>query len=775
MRRFICSFLLLLCAAAVSGQTGKSTLSGYVREKGSGELLPGVTVFFPELQASAISNNYGFYSITVPAGTYRVIFSFVGYQSFDERTDLSANRQLDVELDGVIELDEVVIVTDRVRRATESAQMSTINIPISQLRNIPSLLGEKDVLKALQLLPGVQSGQEGSTGLYVRGGGPDQNLIILDDAPVYNANHLFGFFSIFNSAALKSVELTKGGFPARFGGRLSSVVEMTMKDGNKEKFGGEFSLGLLSANLSLEGPIVKNKCSFLVSARRTYLDFIIKPFMEDDVDAGYYFYDLNAKVNYDFGRKNKLYLSGYFGRDKFYINDTDTDYKSNGGLYWQNATGTLRWNHLFNDQWFANTSLIYSNYSLHVTEHDRYEGDEFSLDYSSGIRDFSLKYDMEFHPSPFYTLRTGFLGMQHLFTPSAMVRFNTQQPETNYNSRKQHTSYESGVYAENIFNFRSRAQVNAGLRFSHFYADGQHYCYLEPRISANYKIAAHTSIKAAYAEMSQYIHLLSSTGIGLPTDLWVPSTNEVRPQRSRQVSAGIAHELSKTAILISLESYYKQMKSIIGYLPGASFVIIDDPMSSRNFSWEDNITAGQGKSYGVELLLQKQKGRFNGWIGYTLSWTRLQFDDINFGEWFWARYDRRHDISLVGIYELSRGITLSGTWVYGTGNAITMPQGAFVLDPSKPFPNANATDSYIDYGDYNGLRMRDYHRLDLGIQFHKHRKNYTRTWEIGIYNVYNRKNPFYYETKQDDQSGVTKLYQYSIFPMVPSISFQIKF
>jgi hypothetical protein len=777
-------FAFLMLAGNNLFSQNKFTISGYVREQGSRELLPGVNVYLAAQKVGTTTNNYGFYSITLPEGSYEVQYSYVGYQPVLKKVSLSGNDMIDVELDPSITLKEVVVSAERLERITESNQMSMITLPVGQVKNIPALLGEKDVFKALQLMPGVQKGSEGSSGLYVRGGGPDQNLIILDDAPVYNAYHLFGFFSIFNGDALKSIELTKGGFPARYGGRLSSVVEMTMKDGNKEKFSGEAGIGIIASRFVFEGPVIKNKASFLVSARRTYVDALIRPFMPQEEKVGYYFYDLNAKLNYDFGPKNKLYVSGYFGRDKFHFTNNYSGNNDKGGLFWQNKTATVRWNHLYNNRVFSNTSFIFSEYDLNIYAKEKSEYNNYELNYKSGIRDFALKYDMEYHQSPLYTLRTGIQSTHHYFLPSAIVEIDGNTAY-NFNSKTSYNSLESGLYIENHFNISGKVQINAGLRLGHFIAESKHYFSPEPRLSVNYMVKDGLSAKIAYAEMNQYIHLLSNTGVGLPTDLWVPSTDRVSPQNSKQVSAGVAKEFFEQGYQLTLEGYYKKSNNILGYKPGASFLLIDDPSEAQNFTWQDNVTAGKGESYGIEVLFHKKAGKTSGWIGYTLSWTQLQFDEINFGKKFWARYDRRHDISVVAIHELNEKITLSGTWVYGTGNAITLPLGTYPATIHDPFDSGNPFNypwyyynEISDYGAVNEFRMKAYHRLDLAIQLHKKLSGYERTWEFGLYNAYSRKNPFFYYITNEyptSDTQISKLKQASIFPIIPSVTYNIKF
>ncbi len=779
--KFVISLALFLGCIFAGFCQSRYTVSGYVREAGSRELLIGVNVYLPGAATGTTTNTYGFYSITLPAAdSVTVAFSYVGYAPQRRTVSLRKNVELNVDLAAGEVLQEVVVHGSR-EKISETPQMSTLDVPIKQIKTIPALLGEKDVLKVLQLMPGVQKGSEGSSGLYVRGGGPDQNLIILDDAVVYNAYHLFGFFSLFNGDALKSVELTKGGFPARYGGRLSSVLDMNMKEGNKEKLHGEGGIGLISSRLTLEGPLQKGKSSFILSGRRTYIDALVRPFIPEG-DGGYYFYDLTAKVNHDFGRKDKLYLSGYFGQDRFFVREKYDGNRSKLGFNWGNATGTLRWNHLFNQKLFTNTSLVFSNYRFQIyqDEKDR-DGTEYALDYHSGIRDIGIKQDWDFFPSPRHALKFGFSSTYHRFTPSAVVLKDSQ---VNQFSRevKAIDVAESGVYAEDTWRPLDRLRLNAGFRLSHYATRGRQYLRPEPRLAASYSLGGDLSAKASYAQMNQYVHLLSNTGIGLPTDLWVPTTARVAPQQSRQVAAGLAKDFVDQGLQLTLEGYYKKMDNIIGYREGASFLLLEDgPESAGKVNWEDNVTAGQGWSYGAELLLQKKAGRFSGWVGYTLSWTQLQFDELNFGKKYYARYDRRHDLSLVGIYEISPRITLSGTWVYGTGNALTMPLSQYQATQHQAGPQGRFYygSTVNDYGEKNSFRMAAYHRMDLGIQFHKKMKRHERTWEFSLYNAYSRQNPFFYYIDSEYNSTTNEnkaiLKQISLFPIIPSFSYNFKF
>ncbi len=770
--------LCVLSFASVLGQS-KFTVSGYITETGSKENLPGVTVYIPKLKTGTSSNNYGFYSITLPKDSLDIIFSYVGFKAKKISVNLDKDISFNIEL-GAQELAEVVVTAEQSKKVSQETQMSTIDIPIEQIKQIPAFLGEKDVLKVIQLMPGVQKGSEGSTGIYVRGGGPDQNLIILDEAPVYNANHLFGFFSVFNGDALKSVELIKGGFPARYGGRLSSVIDLQMKDGNKEKIHGEAGIGIISSRLTLEGPIIKNKCSFLVSARRTYIDALIYPFLPKDNKGGYYFYDLNAKFNYVISDKDRVYLSGYFGRDKFYFRSKYYDSETKAGLDWGNATGTLRWNHLFHSRLFSNLSLIFTNYQLGINETEKYKTDYFSLKYISDIRDLGAKYNFDFMPSPNHYIKFGIASTWHHFVPQALV-VKSSNPNDDFKSKSRPIdTYEGGIYVEDDWRVTEKLKMNIGFRLSAFSSRGDNFFNPEPRASVRYLLGNNFSIKSSYAVMNQYLHLLSNTGIGLPTDLWVPATNKVKPQQSQQIALGLAKDLTDQNLTITLEGYYKWMKNVLNYKEGSSFLDVNDNSNVEGQSdWQDKVVSGTGLSYGAEVLIQRKVGRFTGWIGYTLSWTWLQFDSLNFGVRYPARYDRRHDISVVGIYKLNDHITISSTWVYGTGNAITLPLSSYAVEQHSPVLGSGLGYTYPssvnDYGKKNSFRMAPYHRMDIGIQFHKKLKRCIRTFEFSVYNVYSRQNPFFYYTEYNYNFRRSRLMQVSLFPIIPSVSWSYKF
>ena len=775
--------VLLLLLPLVSFTQKPHTISGYIKEKGSGELLIGVNIYIKGTQTGTVSNAFGFYSLTLPDKKIELTYSYIGFQPIIKKIDLVEDTTINIYLKTSIELEGVEIVADKSERISDNIQMSMVTIPIKQVKEIPALLGERDVFKVLQLMPGVRSGSEGSSGLYVRGGGPDQNLIILDDAPVYNAYHLFGFFSVFNGDALKSVELYKGGFPSRYGGRLSSVLDIRMIEGNNEKFGGEGSIGLISSRLMLEGPIVKKKGSFIVSARRTYVDVLAKPliaFYGDGESVGYYFYDLNAKMNYEINDKNRIFLSSYFGRDKLYTGYEEDDYSENFKLYWQNFTSTFRWNHQFNNKLFANTSLIYSRYKFDVgIEFEENQGNNFNMDYFSGIEDYGIKYDMHYIPNPNHYIRVGATATKHHFTPSAVVVKGSSIPVDLESNAKKINAIESAIYVEDEIKL-GRSKINAGLRFTNFYVNKKAYFSLEPRILYSYMINENFSFKASYSFMNQYIHLLSTTGISLPIDLWVPSTDIVGPKASHQIAMGFAHDFSDPHFSVSLEGYYKTMKNIIAYRDGANFLNTGSFDQNEDFNYEDAVTVGDGKSYGAELLVQRKFGKLTGWVGYTLSWTKYQFDDINFGKEYYARHDRRHDISIVGIYKPSNKITVSATWVYGSGDAITLQRANYKGVTHNAFENYTYYQTVYDFGDKNDFRMAPYHRLDFGIQFHKELKwGGKRTIEVSVYNAYSRANPFFYylgsEYDSATQKSKTVLKQVSLFPIIPSISYYLKF
>lgn len=686
-------------------------------------------------------------------------------------------------------LKDIVIEGERSDPIQEITAMGAINVPLREIKNLPALLGEVDIFKIIQLLPGVQSGVEGASGLYVRGGSPDQNLILLDGVPVYNASHLFGFFSVFNDGAINNVELTKGGFPARYGGRLSSVIDITMKEGSMKEFKGEGSIGLIASKLTVEGPIKKDKTSFLLSGRRTYLDLIARPIIRNQTggqdDVGYFFYDINAKINHIFNDKNRLYLSYYGGNDVFY-SSFNSSWESNGGrsqsqeeagLGWGNNIAAIRWNHIINKRLFANFTGTFTRY--HFNLFSDYEDvftpnqgtpvrDVFTARYLSGIRDFAFKADFDYIPNPDHYIRWGGMIIDHRFTPGVFVSRENQRPEIREGA-KPYDSQEFSVYIEDDFSIGSRLKFNTGLHFSGFLADEESYTSIQPRLSLRYLLDPNSSIKFSYVQMAQFVHLLTNAGLGLPTDLWVPATDRFGPQESWQLAAGYFKKIGY-GLEFSAEAYYKTMEGVVEYKDGASFL-------NTTEDWQNKVTSGEGRSYGLEFFLQKKSGKTTGWIGYTLSKTERRFDDINFGEWFPFRYDRRHDISLTAVHKWTDRIDISGTWVFGSGNFITVPTQRY--QHSMTVINDGFTrfgGLFVDYFDSrNNFQMRHYHRMDLGVNFHKDKRWGTRTWNVSVYNVYSRLNPFFMDISYNWQSQRNQLRQFSLFPVIPSVSYRFTF
>ena len=767
----------------------KYTVSGYIIDESTGEKLIGANVYETNLKTGTTSNLYGFYSFTLPStDSLTLLVRYIGYKTKVVKVNLLKDTQLNFKLSPSIDLKTVEIIGERTEKIEERSQMSVIEIPVAQIKSIPALLGEVDVLKSLQLLPGVQSGGEGTSGLYVRGGGPDQNLILLDGAPVYNAAHLFGFFSVFNADAIKNVQLTKGGFPARYGGRLSSVVEINLKDGNTKKFSGEGSIGIVASRLTLEGPIIKDRTSFIVSGRRTYIDILARPFIKaasNGSTAGYYFYDLNAKINHKVNDNNHVFLSFYSGDDRFYARYKET-YTNNGSisthsdqykLGWGNSTSTLRWNHILNPKLFSNLSLMYSKFNFYTDIQNEYSetsqgvtySNSFALKYLTGIEDFSGKIDFDFLPNPDHFIKFGAGNIYHTFNTGA-IQYKSSSTgsaalDTTIGTENTYAN-EVSAYIEDDYRITTRLKANAGVHYSGFLVQKNYYHSFQPRFSGRYLLTEELALKASYASMMQYIHLLSNAGIGLPTDLWVPSTEKIKPQSSMQVAAGAARTVryNEQNYELSIEGYYKYMNNIIDYVGGANFF-------DQSQNWENQVEAGKGWSYGSEFFVQKKSGNATGWIGYTLSWTERQFPTINFGEKFPYKYDRRHDLSFVLNYKISDHIDISGTWVYGTGNAITLPIARYYAFSDNGF---NWYNEIQHYGSRNDFRMRSYHRMDLGVNFRKETRWGERTINLSVYNAYNRKNPFFYMLGHD-QRGNRQMKQYSLFPIIPSISYNFKF
>jgi outer membrane receptor for ferrienterochelin and colicin len=795
MKIFTCCLFLLFWLPVVSfAQQPKYTVSGYISDEETGERLIGASIFDANSKLGTTTNAYGFYSLTLPQDSFTLVASYIGLASQYFKFYPQKDTALNIALMSAENMPTVeVVAEDMVQRIEERNLMSNISIPIEQIKAMPAFLGEVDVLKIIQLLPGVQSG-EGSSGLYVRGGSPDQTLILLDGVPVYNAYHLFGFFSVFNADAIKSVQLTKGGYPARFGGRLAAILEINMKEGNMRRLQGEGSIGLISSKLTLSAPIIKDKASFMISARRTYIDILARPFIslaqrgqDGQAMPGYYFYDLNAKINYIINPKNRLFLSFYAGDDKFSIRYTEK-YNGNGSnelfelnskIQWGNVTTALRWNHQFSGKLFSNSTLTYSRYNFNIStsfldessQNNQTERNYFEAKYTSGIDDICAKIDFDFIPNTSHFIRFGGGATFHSFKPGA----TNLSSETNGNNvslslgDSKTQAFEYALYAEDDINISDNFGANIGFHASAFQVDTAFYYSVQPRTSLRYTFSpARIAVKASFSTMTQYIHLLTNEGIGLPTDLWVPSTAKVRPEQSWQAALGFAKTFGK-GFEVSIEGYYRNMRNLLSYKPGASFLDTD-----TNITWEDKIeTNGKGSSYGAEFFVQKQKGKLTGWISYTLAWNWRQFEDtdINFGKPYPFKYDRRHNIAIAAMYKFNQRVSFSAAWVYGTGNAVTLPTERY-LSPN----NYGGTPNEVQgISSKNAFRMPAYHRLDCSIDIRKQLKKWAYTWSFGVYNLYNRQNPFFIFASRDFQTNQQQFQQVSLFPIIPSIRWDFEF
>lgn len=789
--------LLLLALSTSSILWAQHTVSGTVIDKTTGETLIGATVLDKLSGKGTVTNSYGFFTLTLKSDSANIRISYIGYQTQHHALKLGQSQKLNVALEASTELQEVVITAER-PTDYKASQMSAIEVPVEQLQAVPVLFGESDILKALQLLPGVQSGSEGQSGMYVRGGGPDENLFLIDGVPVYNVNHAGGFFSAFNSDAVKNVTLYKGSFPAHFGGRLSSVMDLTTNNGNDKEYHGGISIGLISAKLNVEGPIIKERTTFSFSARRTYGDVLLQPIlrmvaaMEYDndtkINAGYYFYDLNAKVTHKFNDRSRLYASYYMGDDGIYARtryryyDGESEYM-NLGYSWGNIVGSLRWNYELTPKLFMNVTGAYTRYrnlmeigteAVSPTYHET-----ISMSYNSGINDFTARADFDYAPNPDHAVKFGLQALHHTFTPEvSSVSLSEQSINMNFDTILGQSlihANEYTLYAEDDWNINDKFKVNAGLNFTSFAVEGKIYPSLQPRVSGRMLITDDLSFKAGYAYMTQYMHLLCNSSISLPTDLWVPVTSRILPMTSRQVAAGLFYNFIGMADF-SVEGYYKHMTNLLEYKDGASFL-------GNSVGWEDKVCMGDGWSYGIEFLAQKTIGQLTGWIGYTWSHANRQFEQINDGEVFPAKYDRRHDISIVATWKPSKTFDASLSWVFSTGDAATLAMQEFsALSPDQVLSG----DYYEGYGDYvgyvshrNNYRRPNYHRMDVSFNFHKKLKHGSRTINLSVYNAYNHQNPYLiYEREDYDYASrryVNNLVQLSIFTILPSISYTWKF
>ena len=770
------------------------TVSGTVTDAKTGETLIGATILDESSGKGTITNAYGRYTLTLSTDSAHLRISYIGYQLQHHTVALKGNVQLNISLQPSMELDEVTITAERIG-SPKISQMSAIQLPTEQLKLVPVIFGETDVLKAIQLLPGVQSGTEGMNGIYVRGGGPDENLFLLDGIPLYNVNHLGGFFSAFNGDAVKNVTLYKGSFPARFSGRISSVLDITTNNGNDKEWHGGASVGLIAAKINVEGPIIKERTTLSVSLRRTYGDLLLQPALMmaalesgiNGLNAGYYFYDLNAKVTHKFNDRSRLYATFYSGDDEAYmrVNVNDDSYVGNKeymklSYKWGNLATAIRWNYELNPKLFMNVTGSFTRYrqrlSLGVEEEWRQYGqqykDEIEMGMNSGISDVAARIDFDYDPSPDHAIKFGSILTHHIFTPqveSARIQLTGEASiDTTFGESRIHAE-EFTFYAEDDWSITEALKINAGLALTGFLVEGKFYPSPQPRLSGRFMLTDDLSVKAGYSYMTQYMHLLSSTNISLPTDLWVPVTARIEPLTSHQVAAGVFSSW-RSLVAFAVEGYSKWMNNLLEYKPGSTFL-------GSSVGWENMVCMGRGHAYGLEFLAQKTVGKFTGWVGYTWSRTIRQFDtpgeELNGGEPFPAKYDRIHDISITLQYKPDDRFDAGLTWVYATGNTATLAMQQIGIDGM--YGAVNFVESR------NNFRLPSYHRLDLSVNFHRKMRYGRRTINISIYNAYNRQNPFLIYPKQTehwDNRGVeytTVLMQRSLFPIIPSISYTYKF
>lgn len=795
MKTILKYFILFLFPFSLSAQekstydkssADRFTISGYVKEANTGEYLPGANVYVQELMKGTITNQYGFYSLTLEKGKYTLVASFLGYENFSLPFDLTKDFWQNISLSPkAIMTKEVEIIGEREDKNTQDAQMGKMEMKIEKIKSIPAFMGEVDIMKTIQLLPGVQSAGDGNAGFYVRGGGPDQNLILLDEAVVYNAAHLFGFFSIFNGDAVKNIELIKGGMPANYGGRLASVLDVNMNEGNSKQYKIDGGIGVISSRLTVQGPVKKDTSSFIVSGRRTYIDVLMKPFIPDTsrfYGSGYYFYDLNTKINYRISDKDRIFLSGYFGRDVFTYNNKKNGF--NVEIPWGNATSSLRWNHLFNNKLFLNSTLVFSDYKFNFKAG---QGDfEFVL--FSGIRDYNAKLDFNYFPSVLHNIKFGANYIYHTFTPSS-VSAKQGDIEFDLGGAIKQYAHESAIYINDEFDITEKLKFNAGMRYSMFtqigpfkrylkddvgavtsvkeYRQGEEvvtYTGLEPRYTLRYSINSKSSLKGAFTHNYQYIHLASLSSVSLPTDIWVPSSDVVKPQIGTQYAGGFFRNFLENKYESSVEVYYKTMKNMIEYEEGYA------PEEAVKDNTDNHFVFGKGWSYGAEFFLKKRTGKTTGWIGYTWSTTLRQFDEINNGKEFPAKFDRRHDIAVTASHDLSERWSVSGTFVFATGNAITLPVQRYIFE-------GNIVNVY---GERNSHRMPSYHRMDVSATLKgKETKKFKSSWNFSVFNVYNRANPFfiYFDNTGNLSEGTLKVTakQVSLFPILPSVTWNFSF
>ncbi|MBT8218947.1 MAG: TonB-dependent receptor [Bacteroidia bacterium] len=778
--------VVLMCFSAIICAQSKYTVNGYITDGNTGETLIGATAYVQELDDGNISNEYGFYALSLPEGSYTIIFSYVGFDDQIEKVELNADIQLDIELSlAPTEIEEVVVVSEADDRNVKNVEMSVNKLNMATISKIPSLLGEVEILRSIQLLPGVSTVGEGASGFNVRGGSIDQNLVLLDEAPVYNSSHLFGFFSVFNPDAVKDVKLYKGGIPSRYGGRLSSILDVRMREGNNKKMSFNGGIGTIFSRLAVEGPLVKDKASFIVAGRRSYIDVLAAPFLEGDNKLN--FYDLTIKTNYKFDSKNQLFLSGYLGRDNFVFGES-------AGFNWGNSTFTLRWNHLFNERLFANVSAYFSDYDYQL----QFGEDAINrFDWDAGIKNYSLKPSFTYFISPNNMLRFGGQAIIYQFAPGNAVGVSVG--ETSDISLDDKYGIEGALYFENEIDISPNLSLNYGIRYSLFNYTGEGLAYeygqapagerrpvtseasfdqwekissasnLEPRLSVKLQLNESSSIKASYNRMAQYIHLISNTTASTPVDLWTPSTNNIDPQIADQIALGYFRNFKDNTFVLSLETYYKKMQNLVDYIDGADLLL--------NEFLEGDLLVGEGRAYGVELMVKKEKGKFTGWLSYTLASTERRVNGINGNQWYPSRFDQTHNLSLTAFYDLNKRWSFSSNFSFITGTPATFPTSRFEqLGYVIPY-NASET--------RNNVRIPDYHRFDISATL-QGKKNAMRKWQsywvFSVYNIYSRRNAFSIFFRQSEeipsalQSRSTEAVQLSVVgSFIPAVSYNFKF
>jgi len=771
MKNFL--ILIVLCFFSIGAiAQNKFTISGGIKDDAKGEEIISARVKVKDQPIGTNSNEYGFFSLTLPEGKYTLVVSAYGFVTQEIEVSLNQNVQLSVQMKNPVqELEEVKVTAIRQDANVKDAVMGVERLDPKELAKLPVLLGEKDIIKTMQLLPGVKNAGEGSSGFYVRGGGADQNLILLDEAPVYNASHLLGFFSTFNSDAIKDATLYKGNQPANFGGRLSSVLDIKMNEGNNKKFNVSGGLGLISSKLNVEGPIIKDKASFLVTGRRTYADVFLKA-SDRFKDNKLYFYDLNTKLNYRISKKDRIYLSGYFGRDKLGFGETF-------GIDWGNATATARWNRIVNEKLFSNTSFIFSSYDYKIS----IKSGDVDFKVISKIQDFNLKQEFQYFLNTRNKLRFGLNAIHHAITPG-QVEANSDSgfSTTTINPLK---SIESAIYITNDWTASEKINVSYGARLTGFSVLGngsesytfdengdvattntykknqmvKTYVIVEPRVSASYSYSKTASVKAAYARNAQNIHLLSNATSASPTDVWLSTTLNTKPEIADQASIGWFKNFKENTYEFNVETYYKTMQNQIDYRNGAN--------TQANEKLEGELLYGVGRAYGLEVILKKKTGKLTGWIGYTLSRTERKINGINENNWYVAKQDRTHDVSVVGIYDINKKLSVSALFVFYTGNAVTFPTGKYEVNGETQF----------SYTERNAARMPNYHRLDLGVTWiRKNTEQFESSWNFSVYNAYARENAYQITFRQSaSDPNKTEAVQTTLFRIVPAITWNFKF